>query len=382
MKYWCGYLTAAIFAGFTYILTQLAQKYSTLLDMVYPYVTRSVQGFLATWTGGLEVCLWQILLVLFVVAVLAALVITIIFKGSVIQWLGWVLACVSIVCFLNTGIYGLNEYNGPIEDDLRLDMTDYTRSELETAAEFYRDKANALAVQMPRDGQGNLIGSDFTELAESAGDGFHSLVMDRFFSIFGGDYTPVKALGWSGMYSSKGITGYTCTLTGEAAVNPETPAQGMPFAICREMAHRLCVARQEEASFAAFLACEANEDPQFQYSAYLMAYRSCYQALSAVDGAAAARIRMGCASELIWDLDNYNRFFSDKEEGSVPSLTAFLGLSGKESESSFCDYLVSWYLDVYAEPPEEVVKFDPFDENQVDLSGIPNARPRETEESE
>ena len=38
-----------------------------------------------------------------------------------------------------------------------------------------------------------------------------------------------------------------------------------------------------------------------------------------------------------------------------------------------CDYLVNWHIDQYVE--EEVVeqKFDPFDETQVDLSGLVNA---------
>ena len=42
--------------------------------------------------------------------------------------------------------------------------------------------------------------------------------------------------------------------------------------------------------------------------------------------------------------------------------------------SSVCDYLVNWHIDQYVE--EEIVeeKFDPFDESQVDLSGLVNAK--------
>ena len=33
--------------------------FTTLVDMVYPYVTRSVQSFLTAWTGGFDFLVWQ-----------------------------------------------------------------------------------------------------------------------------------------------------------------------------------------------------------------------------------------------------------------------------------------------------------------------------------
>ena len=42
MKYWFGYLVAAILAGFTWVLQQFGSRYSTLVDMVYPYVVRTM----------------------------------------------------------------------------------------------------------------------------------------------------------------------------------------------------------------------------------------------------------------------------------------------------------------------------------------------------
>ena len=64
MKYWRGYLVAAILAAITWGLTQLAQRYTVLVDMVYPYLTRTVQSFLSSWTAGVDFCLWQVALVL------------------------------------------------------------------------------------------------------------------------------------------------------------------------------------------------------------------------------------------------------------------------------------------------------------------------------
>ncbi|MBR2047372.1 MAG: DUF3810 domain-containing protein [Oscillospiraceae bacterium] len=388
MKYWRGYLTAGIFAAITWALMECAKRYGILVDMVYPYVTRSVQGFLTAWTGGFDFCVWQIVVLILGVLVLASLVLVLVFKGSIIQWTGWVLAVVSVLFCLNTGIYGLNYYAGPIEDDLRLEMHDYTQYELEQAAVYYRDKANAIAVQLPRDETGIVRYSTFEELAQRAGNGFRNLVIDRSFSIFGGDYTPVKALGWADMYTSMGITGFTCFLTGEAAVNPQIPAITQPFTICHEMAHRLCVAREDAANFAAYLACEASASREYQYSGFFMAYRYCYTALYNVDPAAALRIREGCVNELLWDLDYYSNFFSSHRDEEATQLAdtvndTYLKVSGDEdgiaSYGAVCDYLVNWYLAEFAAEEEKEYQFDPFDPEQVDLSGLPNYVPQETE---
>lgn len=388
MKYWRGYLVAAIFAAFSWALQQMGQRYSMLADMVYPYVTRSVQTFLTAWTSGFDTLVWQMLVVIFAVVVLASLVIVLIFKGSVIQWLGWVAATVSVVFFLHTGVYGLNYYSGPIEDDLRLDMVDYTQTELENATAFYRDRANELATQMPRDEEGFLEYSSFEELAERTGAGYRTLVLERSFSIFGGDYTPVKKLGWAGMYSSMGITGFTCFLTGEAAVNPQIPVQSLPFTMAHEMAHRLCVAREDEANFAAYLACEASMSREYQYSGYFMAYRYCYNALASTDAAAAAEIKAGCTAELLMDMEHYSTFFSEHKDETATKVgnavnDTYLKTSGDSdgirSYGAVCDYLVNWHIAEYAVVEEVEITFDPYDETQVDLSGIVNAKPQQTE---
>ena len=61
MKYWFGYLTAAIFGAITWVLMQFGEKFSTLVDMIYPYVIRTMQGFLAQWSSVVAFPLWQLL---------------------------------------------------------------------------------------------------------------------------------------------------------------------------------------------------------------------------------------------------------------------------------------------------------------------------------
>ena len=389
MKYWRGYLAAAILGALTWVLTQMGQRYNTLVDMIYPYVTRSVQSFLTAWTGGFEFLVWQTAVLFLIIVLVATLVLVFIFRAKVIRWLGWALAAVMAVVLLHTGIYGLNRYAGPIEDDLRMNVVDYTQSELEAATVFYRDMANELAGKITRDDSGDPVFAEFEELAALTGDGYRYLARERSFSIYGGDYTPVKKLGWAAIYSAQGKTGVTVALTGEAAVNPNLPDQGIPFAMAHEMAHRLCIARDDEANFSAFLACSVNESAEYRYSGYFMAYRFCLEALRSVDAEAAESIAAGCTDALAADIDGYDRYFDENRDNKLTTrLVSSVSDTYNEATtneavrySSVCDYLVNWHISEYTEPQEVEVKFDPFDETQVDLSGLVNAKVTEQEES-
>ena len=397
MKYWTGYLTAAIIGAITWALMRLAEKFETLVDMVYPYVTRTLQGVLAEWSGGVDYCLWQMAALVLGVVLIASIVVMIVMKWNPVRWLGWVLAAASLVYFLNTLVFGLNYYAGDLSEDIRLEVREYTVEELANAAIYYRDKANFLAQQVKRDENGDVIFDDFDTLALAAENGFYHLVYDFSYPVFAGSTLPVKELGWADMYTSMGITGVTMGITGEAAVNPQIPAVSIPFTMCHEMAHRMSIATERDANFAGFLACMANEDVQYQYSGYFMAYRYCYNALVNANtydaSAAAARVASGVNTELKHDMDGYTRLFSTRRSNTATKvadtandtyLKASGDTAGVASYGEVTDLLVSWHYqrEILPQITQQEKKFDPYDENQVDLSGIVNARePKPTEEA-
>ncbi len=388
MKYWTGYLTAAIIGAISWAFLKFGERFTALVDMGYPYITRTLMDFLATWTAPLDFCLWQTIATAAIIIAVAIIILIIVLRRNPIQWIGWMLTVVSVVFLLHTLVFGLNYHAGSIADDIRMEQRQFTVEELARATTYYRDMANLLSDQVQRDAAGDVKFDDFDTLALQAADGFDTLVYDYSVPVFAGNTLPVKKLGWRDLDSSMGITGITMGLPGEAAVNPQIPATSLPFTMCHEMAHRMSIATEGDANFAAFLASMANEDIQFRYSAYFMAYRYCYSALVSVNtvesAGAAARVSAGLTEEMQHDLAAYNTFFNAKRNDTATQVAntandTYLKASGDSagvaSYGQVCDLLVSWHYQQIILPTitDDVLPFDPYDESQVDLSGNVNA---------
>ena len=381
MKYWRGYLTALIFAAITWAVMQFGQTFTNLVDMIYPYVIRTLQNMLAQWSGSVDFVVWQMLAMVLVVLGLATAVLMIVLKWNPIQWFGWVLAAVSGVYMLYIMLFGLNYFAGPLADDIRLEVGAYNLEELTEAAEYYRDKANELAELVNRDAEGNVDFADFDTLSTQTGNGFHTLTYDYSYSVFAGETLPVKPLSWADWFTRRGITGITMGLTGEACVNPNIPDILLPFAMSHEMAHRMCIFTEEDGNFAAFLAGHVNDSVEYQYSAYFMAYRYCYMSLVSANtpeaAAAAARVNNGVGNKLYQDLYTYTNFFSKTRGGGTVTATDLTpDENGFVSYGKITDLLVSWHIQQIVLPSITVVEdpFDPYDSTQVDLSGNVNYR--------
>ena len=350
MKYWRGYLVALILAVISWALLQFAASHIVLMDMVYPYMTRLVQTSLAVWSSNVEFCIWQVAVLVLVAGVAASVVLMVLLKWNPIQWFGWVMAVVSVIMLLNTGLQSMNQYTGSIASDLRFKNGDCTVLSVEDAAQYYLDQAEALASKVSKKSY------DLETLNRLAPDGFENLTYEEGFSIFAGSTLPVKELAWS----SKGTTGTTVALTGEAAINTKTPQALLPFAVCKEMCRRMSISRQPDVDFAAILACINNEDPRFQYAGYLMAYIQCVDALRGVDSpgakAALARLEKAPAKSVSGDLDSWYDF-----------------VGKKISTDTAGQLLTNWHLqtiDVVLTPEEETTNFDPTDVTDPRLSGL------------
>lgn len=389
MKYWRGYLAAAIFAAITWGFVSFAQAHPVMIDMVYPYLTRIYISSMAGWSAGTGACIWQVLLILGIIAVITTAVLMVVLKWNFAQWMGWVLAAAFGVNMLATVSYQLNAYASPLADDIRLNIADYTVSELNEATLFFRDQANTLAASLERNEDGTIKTGAFEELAATAYEGFDVLTYDKAISVFASNSAPVKKLTMSGLFTAKGESGMTVALTGESAVNPKVPAAALPFAMCKELSHRISIYTEADANFAAFLACLNNSSDVYRYSGYLMAYYYCYEAIASIPTstaqACAANTKKGINEQMKKDLDAVFVFYGEAKSSANVQASANITASDSEvtlisfsSYSDVADLFASWYIQEYILPVYEeenpVQEFDPYDETQVDLTGLVNAK--------
>lgn len=347
MKYWRGYLVAIIFAAITGALVAFAAANAKLVDMVYPYISKTLVSSLANWSSGTAFCLWNMIILALIAAFLVSVILMILLRWNPIQWLGWVLAVVTFLSLFSTGLYGLNKYAGPLSDDIRLEVVDPNKADLKEAAAYFQDQALALSKKINRDSDGDPDFASFETLAIQAGDGFKVLTYQEALSVFSGSTAPVKKMALLGKMSD------TFALTGESVVDPSVADLLLPFVMSAEMARRMTIYRQEDANFAAFLACMHNPSKEFQYSAYCMAYALSLEMMENSGKselrAAAKTLRANAGSKLTSDAELCLDAFSEDPSGKL---------------------MVSWYIQNFITPlhEEEEVRFDPTDSEQVDLT--------------
>lgn len=90
----------------------------------------------------------------------------------------------------------------------------------------------------------------------------------------------VKSSLYNHMMNYSGILGYYNPFTAEAQFNPNLPSTQLPFTLAHEMSHQLGYAREQEASFIAFLCAKNSKNLDLQYSAQLYVLKSLLRNLS------------------------------------------------------------------------------------------------------
>ena len=100
LKYWRGYLIAAVLFACNFALVGFCKGHVQLVDMFYPYVDRIVMDYLANWSAGFAGSLWQTGVVFLIVLLLGSAVLMIALRWNPVQWLGWILAACSFIFML------------------------------------------------------------------------------------------------------------------------------------------------------------------------------------------------------------------------------------------------------------------------------------------
>lgn len=339
---------AAILAVLTVAAVGLARFLPDLWFSFYTDFSRGAMRVLGAAFGWVPFPIWEILLVLLVVALIAGLIYAI-RKARVLGFLTAVLELAVFLTALFMGLWGLNHFAPTIGKQTGLEVKAYTVKQLQAAAAYYADRASAWSVQVERDGNGDVVLPEFGAMSDEAVAAYGRLA--EYDERFADPAPRVKPLLVSEAFAYMGTTGVFVCLTGEAAASTETFPLSQPFTICHELGHSLAVAREDEANYLGFLACRASQSELFRYSGYYSAFIYCYNALYEESPAKARALWARCSEEIIHDSNvhvEHNKQYEGKVQEAAKAVNdAYLKTFTEEGVRSYglvVDYLIAEYL--------------------------------------
>jgi hypothetical protein len=165
--------------------------------------------------------------------------------------------------------WGLNYFRQGIGKQLGLELNPYSVEDLFALTTVLQQRLNSYAEKIDSVQRLQYNKNDF--LFAKGGAAYNRI--ERQFpylsysgaSIKGSLFTPVGH--WFG------FTGYYNPFTAEAQLKTSIPVFLKPFVVTHELAHQLGYAKENEASFVAYLACKSSADSNFLYSVYFEMYR-------------------------------------------------------------------------------------------------------------
>jgi hypothetical protein len=221
---------------------------------------------------------------------------------------------------LFVAMWGMNYNRLPLAETAGIDVRPVSAAALAETCRYMAGRANALR-EAAREGDGGLMALNLPRPAtfDRARDGFLALSSD--FPVLGlvepGQPKPVLS---SELMSYAGITGVYFPMTAEANVNSGISDAELPFTLCHELAHQLGYAREDEANFIAWLACDYSPYADYQYSGSLMALIHLLNQLRGADAAAWAEARALCSEAVDRDLEALGQFWQ-RYEGPVSEMS-------------------------------------------------------------
>lgn len=133
-----------------------------------------------------------------------------------------------------------------------------------------------------------------------------------------------------------GILGYYNPFTAESQFNPNLPSTQIPFTLAHEMAHQLGFAREQEASFIAYLCAKNSQNANFRYSTQLYVLKSLLRNLSIKDESFVKSILSQYSTKMKNDRTDELEFLKNHESvlSDVFGFTNDLFLKSNQQEGS------------------------------------------------
>ena len=186
-------------------------------------------------------------------------------------------------------LWGVFYYGDDFMERSGFETREISVEELEQVTVYFAGLANGYSSQVPRDGNGICV-TDRSAVLEKSRTVFAAA--EQACPELRGPAVCAKPFYFSKLLSLTDFTGFFFPFTAEANVNTDSPASEFAATVAHELAHQRGVAKEQEANFCAVYASLLDGDPDYCYSACLLAYTHLGNALYSADRA---------AWEMVWD---------------------------------------------------------------------------------
>ncbi|MHB1483154.1 MAG: DUF3810 domain-containing protein [Saccharofermentanales bacterium] len=260
---------------------------------------------------------------------------------------GWVVAIAYLSFML---LLGFNYARLPLSESISIETVPRSRQDLEKVCYILLEKTNMTRVDCTETG-GVMVLKDGTGSAlKNAYKGYN--VVSNIYPVLQGSARRAKGVIASHWWSYTGITGMYFPFFVEANVNTDVPDAFLPNTILHELAHTRGIAREDDASFVAFLTGINHPDNDFKYSSYLDAFIQATNSLYSVDRDAYDKLQGKVSDAVKRDLYANNRYWK-QFEGPVQEVSTSVNNTylqsnmqedGIRSYGKVVDLLLGYYL--------------------------------------
>jgi hypothetical protein len=273
-KHWLKWIVPVVLAIIVTIITYLHSWIETVYSIkIYPYlavIQRALFGWIPFSMGDILYLVLGLWLVFKIVTTIKASIQRKITKHKTIRRTFKLARLILWIYIIFNLIWGWNYHRKGLDHQLQLPTGSYSSSEVKQLLEDVIEKLNENRLQVSADTI--LPEKTFAQLKTQATRSY-DLAANAFPFL---EYPAVSIK--KSMYSKAaeyfGFSGYYNPFTGEAQLRTHLPEVMKPFILCHEIGHQVGYAKENEASFAGYLAASYSNDAYFRYSVYLDLYSS------------------------------------------------------------------------------------------------------------
>ena len=317
---------------------------------------RPVHRMLSTAAARLPFSVAEVLVGIFAASVLVyltAAVIGVIRKQRKLR--GICLILLTVLCIGLTvyaafcALWGVYYYGDDFATQSGLDDSPIALEDLKAVTVYFTTLVNRYAEQVPRDENG-VCAMDRDAILARSDQVYRNA--EQLFPCLEGPDIRAKGVHFSRVVSYIDFTGFFFPFTAEANVNTDFPTSLFPSTVAHELAHQRGVAKEQEANFCAVLSSLTYGDPEYCYSACLLAYIHLSNALYDADRSTWSAIYSSLSEPVLRDLaanreywkqfdTKVRKVYNTVYENFLYSYGQTLGL---KSYGACVDLLVHYYI--------------------------------------